>query len=92
MLTKVVIAPQNWTFHNENENVRDLTIVVIAPQNWTFHNGGAASLSSFRCNSPSKLDLPQQTGGDYSYAKVVIAPQNWTFHNKSSINVLTDGL
>ncbi len=35
--------------------------VVIAPQNWTFHNKFIdGRFRSVGCNSPSKLDLPQQ--------------------------------
>ena len=34
----VVIAPQNWTFHNTSMRLKYLYQVVIAPQNWTFHN------------------------------------------------------
>ena len=34
----VVIAPQNWTFHNFNGDISKWDVVVIASQNRTFHN------------------------------------------------------
>ena len=78
----VVIAPQNWTFHNTNNLNHYQNGVVIAqfktgPSTTRF----ARANPQKRCNSPSKPDLPQLASDKGGVKSVVIVPQNRTFHN-----------
>ena len=56
----VVIALQNWTFHNFNGDISKWNVVVIAPQKSDLPQlRGSMVMQRSRCNSPSKSDLPQ---------------------------------